>query len=1289
MIVRYGGGNDGIVDYLINGRKAERQYTRDELDHRVVLDGDLQTTDKIIDSIENKSQERYLHITLSFHESHVSNEVLKAVVDDYKKLLMNAYHPDEYSFYAEAHLPKIRHIQDNSTGELVERKPHIHIVIPKVNLITEKFLNPVGDVTKGHTIEQLDAIQEFINNKYNLDSPKDYPRKDADYGKIISRVKGDLYKEHHSELKGELLSRIENEKIENYSVFKDIVAEYGELRIRNAGKTNEYLAVKLPGDKKYTNLKSPLFRQNYIETRTLTLEKPTHKEIEKRLNTWLNKTSHEIKHIFNQAEKTRELYKTLSPSQQIDFLQERIKEYDSREKLNERNSQQTSGREGGYKSCPKKFARIRQSEATVGLSRMPQRGMVYGINGFTRPDSVSVLSDISQRDLAEQLPQREHPGQDVRRDYDRQFTESGIKSLERSSFLCETMFQTLNEAAEKNEITTMAEIRRNIDPVRFLSSAAERFNIIPAQHKIRTAKDGSPRFSVGNRNMNASDFLTKHINLAWKDAKSFLLEVYSQQLENTPYTRYPTYRRLTHHEARERLNSLNLSEKTLRNTIRFERGKLYNDLREMRRELKLIPREQRDIAVGVIVYKKLTTLERLSELDTDGRHIIRQYHADWHKDKDEMKALERLKSYLNFDEINAISADEPELSLQKAVDSQRRLEEAKKVNTKLKDLVMDKQDSRIVYRDQESEKPVFTDKGNFVVAGKNPSKEEIGIMLEYSREKFGGVLKLTGSEDFKKMCAEVAAEQDMKIILRPEQYQQMMLELKAELQGNKFEQVETQENSQESESRIEKGDALKEQATEQEQATVQAQATEQAQATSSYQDQAIAQENNKHEIYCVHFSYVHDLNEGFVFHSKDAAINFYEESKASAIEEYESNHLNDGFDTVVLISKTVSTDELSSYPEDEVGTFEKPYEIIANSYEEYRTPVYAVSFSKDEFSEDIKTFESLHDASEYKNKMLQEHGLNQDDILITPVTREEIAFKGIKDAVNDANMAVMEQAGDSSRESPEEILASISANEHMISGLENFLVKDRSQFSSCNGDIVVEAEITRGEGGLYRLAVAGKHGLERGDAVARVDVTEQQFAAITGKTPSEVLTGDQTSARVPVITGIHFSTRAIENVNKLEQQKDYVYFSTHEGLNAEIKDFSSLKDAIEWGRVECELHDLNKRDTVIYRVESEHISQGIDAVMKNAERVERHEIEKAQGRDCTPEDGKILEAIDRFEDKFRGEGLKFEREKVESDLLNHGFTREMAEDALGKQFVQAREDHQESQQQRDDSQDMH
>ncbi|MHA4875071.1 hypothetical protein, partial [Enterococcus faecium] len=64
MIVRFGGGNNGIAEYLENGRKAEREYTRDELDYRLVLDGDLAVTNSVIQSIDDKGQERYLHITL-------------------------------------------------------------------------------------------------------------------------------------------------------------------------------------------------------------------------------------------------------------------------------------------------------------------------------------------------------------------------------------------------------------------------------------------------------------------------------------------------------------------------------------------------------------------------------------------------------------------------------------------------------------------------------------------------------------------------------------------------------------------------------------------------------------------------------------------------------------------------------------------------------------------------------------------------------------------------------------------------------------------------------------------------------------------------------------------------------------------------------------------------------------------------------------------------------------------------------------------------------------------------
>ncbi|EGZ2393457.1 relaxase, partial [Escherichia coli] len=181
-----------------NGRKAEREYTRDELDHRFIIDGDLATTNKIIESIEDKGQERYLHITLSFAENEISEETLKNVTSDFRKMLMNAYHTDEYAFYAEAHLPKIKNIVDNKTGELVERKPHIHIVIPRTNLVTGNSLNPPGDLTNLKTQTQLDSVQEYLNNKYNLISPKDSVRvSDENYANVLSRVKGDLYRERN------------------------------------------------------------------------------------------------------------------------------------------------------------------------------------------------------------------------------------------------------------------------------------------------------------------------------------------------------------------------------------------------------------------------------------------------------------------------------------------------------------------------------------------------------------------------------------------------------------------------------------------------------------------------------------------------------------------------------------------------------------------------------------------------------------------------------------------------------------------------------------------------------------------------------------------------------------------------------------------------------------------------------------------------------------------------------------------------------------------------------------
>ena len=173
MLIRISGGVDGIQAYLENGQKQGRELSRDQLDERVILAGDLDHTTSVIRTMEGNA-ERYLHITLAFKEDGISVETLREIAQAFETFAFAAYEPDEYCFYAEAHLPKIKSYQNQSSGEFVERKPHIHIVIPKRNLLSGTHLNPFGVVDQNTRF--LDAFQEHINNKYGLASPKDNRR---------------------------------------------------------------------------------------------------------------------------------------------------------------------------------------------------------------------------------------------------------------------------------------------------------------------------------------------------------------------------------------------------------------------------------------------------------------------------------------------------------------------------------------------------------------------------------------------------------------------------------------------------------------------------------------------------------------------------------------------------------------------------------------------------------------------------------------------------------------------------------------------------------------------------------------------------------------------------------------------------------------------------------------------------------------------------------------------------------------------------------------------------------
>ncbi|RMT55682.1 hypothetical protein ALP44_200173 [Pseudomonas syringae pv. theae] len=321
MLIRVSGYNTGAQEYLEKGNKSGREFTRDELDHRLIIEGQLSLTRAIYESIPDHGQDRYLTFTLSFKEDTVSPELLKAVTTDFKNFFMHAYKPEEFNLYAEAHLPKMKTVTDRKTGDVIERKPHIHIIIPRINLLSGNEANPV-DVYKNHE-KFFEAFQEHINQKYGLSSPRENVRADiADAASVLSRYKGDDFYGKNRQFKQELVKQVIERGVTSRADFYALVAEHGETRIRNQGKDTEYISVKLPGDAKGTNLKDTIFQDDFIVRRELKKPPLEASVIQERLLAWPQR-AREIKYVNKATSKFRKAYSEASPEDRVRLLAER------------------------------------------------------------------------------------------------------------------------------------------------------------------------------------------------------------------------------------------------------------------------------------------------------------------------------------------------------------------------------------------------------------------------------------------------------------------------------------------------------------------------------------------------------------------------------------------------------------------------------------------------------------------------------------------------------------------------------------------------------------------------------------------------------------------------------------------------------------------------------------------------------------------------------------------------------------------------------------------------------
>ncbi|MBQ9682014.1 MAG: hypothetical protein IJV35_01935 [Neisseriaceae bacterium] len=460
MVIRFGGGSSGIVEYLETGQKSGREHSRDELDKRVILSGDIRLLDEVLAQFtKDDESEHYMHITLSFKERKIDEETLRAIDQEFRQFVFAATgRDDEFYYYSEAHLPKIKRLKDMN-GDDYERFPHIHIVIPKYNLYTGTRDDMIG--LHNPIIPYTDAFQEYINAKYNLASPKDNRRffilgKDGSINRKRLTDENAQYNRHsllnqnrisyfsRQTVKNEIFNLIRADKtISSVEDLAEALKPLGEVKIRDSKKFGQkYINFRLNGypDKKAINLKDNVFLDNYLKTRSLkeTQAYAIGHGNQELLQEWYSKKAFEHRFIYSGNQKQRDAYYHTDETTQQQILQQKIT-------IHQRLLQEMQYAEPLEKSRPKNYGQphLRQSPTLLQnavhinqvphINDMPHINQMPHINELPVTGGVNAMAETNIKDSNNERQQRNHREQsnaiDIRTSSQRTNHQKGRQSL--------------------------------------------------------------------------------------------------------------------------------------------------------------------------------------------------------------------------------------------------------------------------------------------------------------------------------------------------------------------------------------------------------------------------------------------------------------------------------------------------------------------------------------------------------------------------------------------------------------------------------------------------------------------------------------------------------------------------------------------------------------------------------------------------------------------------------------------------------------------------------------------
>ncbi len=534
VIIEIGGGTGGFKKYMENGAKVGRKFHRNQLDQRVPLIGDLNVFELAL-SLHAGVGRAYDHITLSFSEHHVGNEMLQIAVNDFLDHALYAWPDSDRDLiptYAEGHRPRLLSYVSSGTRELILRFTHIHIGIGRHNIVTGEAVEPLGYLgPRADNLKFLDAWQESFNSRYGFTSPKSNPRIGAfDTIDAIARYEGAIPDEsflgHGAKVAFEsMLQRVIVETdVTTWAEFGELLATFGVVSRVNERRFGEFYRVKLADSGMVFRLKGVFFQRRFIELATVEkikilkqrasstyleqmLPRSTPAYVSDILTEWQDLKAKEFRYLNTGSAYYKNVYLPANTQERLTILH---------------------GLERNSHDLPRHPTFKNRAIATAA-SRLPAL-QIRTLDGIRERTEMLLQAD-GRLDVRIQQA-AESMGTAVRRPNSRR-AQSDCEAQECVVQPSSVLERAVLEMEERHERCVandyFCEIQKRLDCKALLANLKHSHGLNPTLYGAMTARDGSVRIRCGSRSLTPVEFLTFELGLPWREAAPILQRAHEHQ----------------------------------------------------------------------------------------------------------------------------------------------------------------------------------------------------------------------------------------------------------------------------------------------------------------------------------------------------------------------------------------------------------------------------------------------------------------------------------------------------------------------------------------------------------------------------------------------------------------------------------------------------------------------------------------------------------------------------------------------------------------------------------------